>query len=75
MDAQSIQRVRSFNRTVAERVGVFGDRFLGRARPYGESRVLWEIGADAIEIRALPSTRYVMPSPFAPSSSAILCGV
>ena len=56
MEISSIQRVRSFNRTVAERVGVFGDRFLGRARPYGESRLLWEIGPDGVEIRALRST-------------------
>ena len=55
MDVQSIQQVRSFNRTVAERTGVFGDRFLGRARPYGESRLLWEIGPEGIEIRALRS--------------------
>src|SRR6187401_1722826 len=55
MDARAIQQVRSFNRTVAERVGVFGDRFLGRARPYGESRLLWEIGPEGIEIRALRS--------------------
>jgi DNA-binding MarR family transcriptional regulator/GNAT superfamily N-acetyltransferase len=55
MDARSIQQARSFSRTVAERTGVFGDRFLGRARPYGESRLLWEIGPDGIEIRALRS--------------------
>jgi DNA-binding MarR family transcriptional regulator/GNAT superfamily N-acetyltransferase len=53
MDPASIQQVRSFNRAVAARVGVFGDRFLGRDRPYGESRTLWEIGADGIEVRAL----------------------
>ena len=53
MESPPIQQVRSFNRTVAERVGVFGDRFLGRARPYGESRLLWEIGPDGMEIRAL----------------------
>lgn len=55
MDSSTIQQVRSFNRTVAERVGVFGDRFLGRARPYGESRLLWEIGPDGIEVRVLRS--------------------
>jgi DNA-binding MarR family transcriptional regulator/GNAT superfamily N-acetyltransferase len=55
MDVPSILQVRSFNRVVAERTGVFGDRFLGRARPYGESRLLWEIGPEGIEIRALRS--------------------
>jgi DNA-binding MarR family transcriptional regulator len=44
--------VRSFNRAVAERVGVMRDRFLGLDRPYGESRLLWEIG-DGCELRAL----------------------
>jgi DNA-binding MarR family transcriptional regulator/GNAT superfamily N-acetyltransferase len=53
MHPASILQVRKFNRTVAERTGVFGDRFLGRARPYGESRLVWEIGLDGIEIRAL----------------------
>ena len=53
MDALSIQQVRRFNRTVAERTGVFGDRFLGRARSYGESRMLWETGPEGIEVRAL----------------------
>lgn len=53
MDAASIRQVRSFNRTVAERIGLLTDRFLGRARPMGEARVLWEIGPDGTEIRAL----------------------
>ena len=53
MDAHSVQRVRSFNRTVAERIGALDDRFLGRARPMGESRMLWEIGADGIDLRTL----------------------
>ena len=43
MDDIAIRQVRSFNRTVAERIGTLGDSFLGRARPYGESRTLWEI--------------------------------
>jgi DNA-binding MarR family transcriptional regulator/ribosomal protein S18 acetylase RimI-like enzyme len=37
--------VRSFNRTVTERIGVLEDQYLARARPLGASRVLWEIGA------------------------------
>lgn len=49
-----IAAVRTFSRTVAERVGTFTDHFLGRGRPYGESRVLWEIGsgADVRDLRA-----------------------
>src|SRR5690349_1473503 len=53
MDAPSIQRVRSFNRTVTERIGALDDRFLGRGRPLGEARLLWEIGVEGAEIRAL----------------------
>ena len=53
MDAHSIGQVRSFNRTVAERIGALQDRFLGRGRPMGESRTLWEIGPEGAEIREL----------------------
>jgi DNA-binding MarR family transcriptional regulator/N-acetylglutamate synthase-like GNAT family acetyltransferase len=48
-----IDRVRSFNRTVTEGLGVLDDHFLGRGRPLGESRILWEIGLDGAEVRAL----------------------
>jgi DNA-binding MarR family transcriptional regulator/GNAT superfamily N-acetyltransferase len=40
-----IARVRSFNRFVTQQVGALHDRYLGH-RPLGESRVLFEIGAD-----------------------------
>jgi DNA-binding MarR family transcriptional regulator/GNAT superfamily N-acetyltransferase len=53
MNALAVQQVRRFNRTVAERIGALDDRFLGRARPIGESRTLWEVGAEGIEVRAL----------------------
>ena len=53
MDSAAVARVRRFNRTVAERSGTFGDSFLGRGRPYGESRILWEIGPDGCEVREL----------------------
>src|SRR3954468_9922776 len=49
----AIVQVRSFNRAVAERIGALDDRFLGRARPMGESRTLWEIGVEGVEVRAL----------------------
>jgi DNA-binding MarR family transcriptional regulator/ribosomal protein S18 acetylase RimI-like enzyme len=49
----AVAHVRSFNRTVAERIGALTDQFLGRARPIGESRALWEIGAAGIEVREL----------------------
>jgi len=49
-----IAHVRRFNRTVTERIGVLDDHFLGRTRPLGEARLLWEIadGADLCELRA-----------------------
>lgn len=53
MDGVAVQRVRSFNRTVAERIGALSDGFLGRGRPMGESRILWEIGPEGTEVREL----------------------
>ena len=53
MDGRAIKQVRSFNRTVAEGIGALGDRFLGRARPMAEARLLWEIGPDGAEVREL----------------------
>jgi DNA-binding MarR family transcriptional regulator/ribosomal protein S18 acetylase RimI-like enzyme len=50
---EAVAQVRSFNRLVTERVGALNDRYLTRARPLGEARVLWEIGADGCEIRTL----------------------
>ena len=49
-----VARVRRFNRTVTQRVGVLQDNYLARERPLGQSRVLWEIG-DGADIRALRS--------------------
>jgi len=48
-----IDQVRRFNRIVTERVGALSDSFLGRARPLGEARLLWEIGLDGCEVRLL----------------------
>jgi DNA-binding MarR family transcriptional regulator/GNAT superfamily N-acetyltransferase len=53
MDTGAVQQVRAFNRTVAERIGALTDGFLGRKRPMGESRTLWEIGLDGTEVREL----------------------
>ena len=38
---------------MTQRVGALDDHFAGRDRPLGEARVLWEIGADGSEVRAL----------------------
>jgi DNA-binding MarR family transcriptional regulator/predicted GNAT family N-acyltransferase len=55
MDVDAVAQVRRFNRTVTQRVGALDDTFLSRSRPLGHSRVLWEIGADGADIRALRS--------------------
>jgi DNA-binding MarR family transcriptional regulator len=48
-----IDQVRRFNRTVSERVGALHDDYLGRGRPIGEARLLWEIGEQGQEVRRL----------------------
>jgi DNA-binding MarR family transcriptional regulator/GNAT superfamily N-acetyltransferase len=53
MDAEQIAGVRSFNRTTTERVGALNDDFLGRKRPLGQARLLWEIGRDGADVRNL----------------------
>jgi DNA-binding MarR family transcriptional regulator/GNAT superfamily N-acetyltransferase len=53
MDAAQIDQVRRFNRTVTERVGVLHDHYLGRDRPIGEARLLWEIGEQGQDVRRL----------------------
>ncbi len=50
-----VDQVRSFSRTVTQRVGALNDRFLARSRPLGEARVLWEIGIEGCEVRSLRS--------------------
>jgi len=50
-----VEQVRRFNRVVTERVGALNDRFLGRPRPLGEARLLWEIGPGGCEVRLLRS--------------------
>ena len=49
----AIEQVRSFNRTVTEMIGALDERYMGRHRPLGEARVLWEIGGDECELAAL----------------------
>ena len=53
MDASLISQVRRFNRTVTQRVGALDDEFLARHRPLGQARLLWEIGPDGADVRAL----------------------
>ena len=53
MDMPLVEQVRSFNRSMTERVGVLNDHFLGRNHPLGEARLLWEIGEEGARIREL----------------------
>ena len=53
MSPADIFAVREFNRTVTQRIGVLNDEYLARGRPLGASRVLWEIGTDGIDVRAI----------------------
>jgi DNA-binding MarR family transcriptional regulator/GNAT superfamily N-acetyltransferase len=53
MDAARVTQARRFNRIVTQRVGALNEQFLGRARPLGQSRVLWEIGAEGCDVRRL----------------------
>ena len=48
-----VAAVRRFNRTVTQRVGALNDRFLARDRPLAAARLLWEIGPEGCEVRAL----------------------
>ena len=53
MNTDAVERLRQFHRTVTERVGALESAYLGRSRPLGESRVLWEIGTDGVDVRDL----------------------
>jgi DNA-binding MarR family transcriptional regulator/GNAT superfamily N-acetyltransferase len=53
LDAAAIAQVRRFNRTVTQRIGALDGRYLGRGRPLGEARLLWEIGAMGRDVRSL----------------------
>ena len=53
MDDTATAQVRSFNRSVTQRIGALQDGYLARGRPLGASRVRWEIGADGADLRAL----------------------
>jgi DNA-binding MarR family transcriptional regulator/GNAT superfamily N-acetyltransferase len=50
---EGIAQVRSFNRTVTQRVGALEGHFLGRHRSLGASRLLFEIGSNGSDVRRL----------------------
>jgi DNA-binding MarR family transcriptional regulator len=53
MSELEVQRVRRFNRTVTQRVGALEEGYLGRGRPLGASRLLWELGDAGLDARSL----------------------
>lgn len=53
MDISQIERVRSFNRRVTLGIGQLDDGYLGRGRPLGQARLLFEIGAGERDLRRL----------------------
>ena len=53
MDPRQIQQVRHFNRVVTQRVGALEESYLRRGRPLGEARLLFEVGAQGADVRAL----------------------
>ena len=53
METDHIRCVRSFNRTVTQRIGALNNSFLDRGRPLGEARLLYEIGPDGRDVSVL----------------------
>jgi DNA-binding MarR family transcriptional regulator/GNAT superfamily N-acetyltransferase len=54
MSDDPVLQVRRFNRAVTRRIGILTDDYLGRGRPWAESRLMFEVGvggADARELR------------------------
>lgn len=45
--------VRRFNRAVTRRIGVLTDNYLGRDRPWAESRLIFEVGPGGADVRTL----------------------
>src|SRR3954468_277794 len=55
MEDEMVAHVRRFNRVVTQRVGALDEQFLARERALGQSRLLWEIGAEGSDTRSLRS--------------------
>ncbi|MFI5286260.1 MAG: GNAT family N-acetyltransferase [Candidatus Dormibacteria bacterium] len=53
MDEALVAQLRRFNRVVTQHVGALNERFLDRSHSLGEARVMWEIGAQGCDVRAL----------------------
>ncbi|MFZ0604611.1 MAG: helix-turn-helix domain-containing GNAT family N-acetyltransferase [Roseiarcus sp.] len=53
MDEGQLLQIRRFNRAVTQRVGALEVDYLRRGRPLAEARLLFEIGADGVDLRTL----------------------
>ncbi|HEY1452887.1 MAG TPA: helix-turn-helix domain-containing GNAT family N-acetyltransferase [Roseiarcus sp.] len=53
MDESQLTQVRRFNRLVTRRVGALETNYLRRGRPLAEARLVFEIGADGVDLRTL----------------------
>ena len=53
MDQSQILQIRRFNRLVTQRVGALEVDYLRRGRPLAEARLIFDIGADGADVRAL----------------------
>lgn len=53
MEKSDKERIRAFNRAVTQRVGALNESFLGRGRPLGQARLLYEIGEEGAVMKTL----------------------
>ncbi len=53
MPDRHVETFRQFQRVVTREVGALQDDFLGRGRPFGASRLLWEMGDGPVEVATL----------------------
>ena len=53
MDEGQLRQIRRFNRAVTQRVGALEIDYLRRGRPLAEARLLFEIGADGVDLLVL----------------------
>ena len=56
MDLHDIETVRAFNRIVTLRAGAADSSYLGRGRPLGQARLLFEIGPQGADVQSLRET-------------------
>ena len=53
MDISQLEQIRRFNRLVTLRIGALDGSYLGRGRPLGQARLLFEIGPQGDDLRRL----------------------